>query len=178
MRMTLWVISWKKCVCYLPTQEMLSKKVRLTYTVKNFSCPEPGCHWPNSPWIPGRPGRLCMVNVIPAGGGKIANLFYSVYSSLISSDKYSTWWPNELTTNIRRRNSSCRDRRSSPTPSVPHSLLAHGWLETARGPSSSNIDKYKDDISNCLCIPNRKSYHRQIIRSSILLLVQRYFEAQ
>jgi hypothetical protein len=54
------------------------------YTVKKglrFSRPQPGCHFPNSPW----PGiiklflaRESLVSEIPAGDGKIANLFYSV----------------------------------------------------------------------------------------------------
>jgi hypothetical protein len=54
------------------------------YTVKKgsrFSRPQTGCHLPNSPW-PGIiklfPARGSLVSDIPAGDGKISNLFYSV----------------------------------------------------------------------------------------------------
>jgi hypothetical protein len=56
------------------------------YTVKKgsrFSRPQPGCHLPNSPrtgiikLIQARKG---LVSDIPAGDGKTANFFYSVYS--------------------------------------------------------------------------------------------------
>jgi hypothetical protein len=51
------------------------------YTVKKglrFSRPQPECHKPNSPW-PGifklNPARESLVSDIPAGDGKIVNLF-------------------------------------------------------------------------------------------------------
>jgi hypothetical protein len=51
------------------------------YTVRKgyrFSCPQPGCHLPNSPW-PGMillfPARESLVSDIPAGDGKIITLF-------------------------------------------------------------------------------------------------------
>ncbi len=53
------------------------------YTIKKvfrYSCPQPGCHLPNSPragtielFLP----RGCLVSDIPAGDGNITNLFYS-----------------------------------------------------------------------------------------------------
>jgi hypothetical protein len=51
------------------------------HTVKKgyrFSCPQPGCHLPNSPW-PGifklSPARESLVSDIPAGDRKNDNLF-------------------------------------------------------------------------------------------------------
>ncbi len=49
-----------------------------------FSRPQPGFHWPNSPWaeiIIFSPARDSLVSDIPAGDGKIAHLFYSVNST-------------------------------------------------------------------------------------------------
>jgi hypothetical protein len=55
------------------------------YTVKKgnpFSCPQPGCHFPNSPWariIKLLLVRESLVSDIQAGDGKTANLFFTVY---------------------------------------------------------------------------------------------------
>ncbi len=54
------------------------------YTVKKrFSRPQPGCHFPNSP-LPGiiklSSARESLVSDIPAGDGKIDNLFFTVYN--------------------------------------------------------------------------------------------------
>ncbi len=55
------------------------------YTVKKmlaiFPSPVPGCHLPNSPWsgiIKLFPTRESLVSYIPAGDGKMADVFYSV----------------------------------------------------------------------------------------------------
>jgi hypothetical protein len=42
---------------------------------KRFSRPQPGCHWLNSPWAGIFPPRESLVSDIPAGDGKMANLF-------------------------------------------------------------------------------------------------------
>jgi hypothetical protein len=52
----------------------------MIYTVKRLaiSRPQPGCHLPNPPWpriIKTFPARESLVNDIPAGDGKIINLF-------------------------------------------------------------------------------------------------------
>ncbi len=55
--------------------------LNLHYTVKKcyrFSRPQPGCHLPNSPWtgiIKFFPSRESLVSDMPAGEGKITNLF-------------------------------------------------------------------------------------------------------
>ncbi len=52
--------------------------VFLLYTVKKFkrfSRPQPGCQWLNSPWAGIFPPRESLVSDIPAGDGKMANLF-------------------------------------------------------------------------------------------------------
>ncbi len=60
-----------------------SKKYRCARTVikgLQFSRPQPGCHLPNSLWlgiIKLIPARKSLVNDIPAGDGRTANLFYS-----------------------------------------------------------------------------------------------------
>ncbi len=57
------------------TEEAYSKKGY------RFSRSQPVCHLPNSPWrdmIKLFPARENLVSDIPAGDGKMANLFYSV----------------------------------------------------------------------------------------------------
>jgi hypothetical protein len=55
------------------------------YTVKKvyrFSRPQPGCHLQNSPWteiFKLFPSRQSLVHDTPAGDGKMANLFFTVY---------------------------------------------------------------------------------------------------
>jgi hypothetical protein len=47
-----------------------------------FSRLRPGCHLPNSPWpgiIKFFPARESLVSDIPAGDGKTAHFFYSVF---------------------------------------------------------------------------------------------------
>jgi hypothetical protein len=69
---------------------MLASIPLLIYTVKKdyrFSPPQPGCHQPNSPWlgiIKLIPARESLVSDIPAGDGKIGNLFFGVEIIAIS----------------------------------------------------------------------------------------------
>jgi hypothetical protein len=57
-----------------------------------FSCPQPGCHLPNSPWagiiklFPAR--RESLVSDIPAGDGKTANLFLQCTDSQVLTVRY------------------------------------------------------------------------------------------
>ncbi len=66
------------------------------YTVKKgyqFSRPQAGCHWPNSPCagiIKFFPTRKSLVSDIPAGDGKIEKKFYSV--GTLSLSLYFNRW--------------------------------------------------------------------------------------
>jgi hypothetical protein len=69
--------------CYLITEIQKKTTVLVRYTVKKdlrSSRPQPGRHLLNSPWPGIRqlfPASESMVGDIPAGDGKIVNLFYS-----------------------------------------------------------------------------------------------------
>jgi hypothetical protein len=75
-----------------------------SYTVKKgyrFSSPQPGCHKPNSPWMGINqlfPFRESLVSDPPAGDGKTANLFFTVYTRalLVSQDRRHLFVPSPL----------------------------------------------------------------------------------
>ncbi len=84
---------------------------RIPYTVKNgyrFSRPQPGCHFPNSPW-PGIiklfPARESFVSDVPAGDGKITNIFLQCIDRPVFAERFLTeckilWqsflWPGDF----------------------------------------------------------------------------------
>ncbi len=109
-------VSAKNSLCHLPSLSTLSlilsaiprirkpckmglngPKLTCLHTVKKgywFSRPQPGCHLPNPPWagiIKLFPARESLVSDIPAGDGKIANLFLQciiVFAGLVKINAF------------------------------------------------------------------------------------------
>jgi hypothetical protein len=95
-----------------------------TCTVKKglpFSCPQPGCHLPNSPWtgiIKLFPSRESLVSDIQAGDGKIVHLFLQCTGPLAITYLLSGWYA-ELCTDAgksERQPTATRNRLQPPTP--------------------------------------------------------------